>query len=501
MAERLRRAFGNAWLQALVGIGVGGALAVWFFVGYGFVPRSQSTDVAPQAAIAEPTAEPASLSASETEERPEQKAEEPSPFAAIDEPPPTSAPRTGMITHTVAPDEVLWKIAENYALRPETILWVNELENPDLLLIDQQLVIPPQDGVLYSIQAGDHLADIAERYGVELAGIVSSNQLGDANTLTVGADIFLPGGRPMAPRRSAGDTVEAPPDAEQTAAGILPPVHLPDNVDALLAAGWLRTQHPTILYRSADQNGARLHEMPDGVRLERLDGFRGGRIEVRDPGDGRTRQAMTGWVNAVDLDVGRAPAPRELPLAYPADTAMDISHVFAPYRTQLDGSAYAEANCGPTTVGMALAAFGISVPSGQLRAEALNAQRMWGNGTGTLITALASVVRQHGLSTLELHENGAVRRWTLDDIRAHVQAGHPVVVQVRYRALPGRSAVRFFGDHYILVTGVLGDSFLYNDPIDFDGIGWDRIMSGDRLRTAMDASDRRYAYAAFAVSR
>src|SRR5919199_5917361 len=98
---------------------------------------------------------------------------------------------------------------------------------------------------------------------------------------------------------------------------------------------------------------------------------------------------MTGWVNAVDLAPSGAPASRELPMAYPADTAMDIAHVFAPYRSQLDGSPYAEANCGPTAIGMALAAFGVNVPGRQLRGEALDAQHMWGNNAGTILTALA----------------------------------------------------------------------------------------------------------------
>jgi len=503
MADRLRRLLAQWWLQVLVPLGAGAALGVWFFLGLGYAIRPPQTDVPPQAAVSvEPTAPDVAVVPDTRVEPTAAPAatDEPSPFAGIDEPPPKPEGRTGMVTHTVAQDEVLWQIAEQYALRAETIVWVNDLTNPDLLLVGQQLVIPPQDGVLYTVQEGDRLADVAERYGVDLAAIVSSNQLGDPNQLGAGADVFLPGARPLAARPQV-TTVEAPPEAEQSAAIALPPVPLPENVDALLAAGWLRTQQPTQLFRSGDASSTRIHEVPAGTRLERLDGFNAGRVQVRDPGDGRTRQAMTGWVNAVDLDVGRAPAPRELPLAYPADTAMDIAHVFAPYRSQLDGSPYAEANCGPTAIGMALEAFGIAVPSRQLRADALNAQRMWGNGTGTLITALASVVRQHGLSTIGLEGDGVIRRWPLDEIRAHIQAGHPVIVQVRYRSLPGRGAVRFFGDHYILVTGVVGDSFLYNDPIDIDGIGWDRIMSGDRLRTAMDASDRRYAFAAFAVSR
>jgi hypothetical protein len=181
---------------------------------------------------------------------------------------------------------------------------------------------------------------------------------------------------------------------------------------------------------------------------------------------------------------------------------MDIAHVFAPYRSQLDGSPYQEANCGPTAVAMALDAFGISLPSRQLRAAVLDAQHMYGNGVGTLITALAQVVQQNGLSAIELRdEDGALHHWGLDDVRAQVRQGHPVIVQVRYRSLPGRGGAYYFGDHYILVTGVVGDGFLYNDPIDLDGLGWDRVISGATLQVAMNASDRRYAYSAVAVGR
>ena len=56
---------------------------------------------------------------------------------------------------------------------------------------------------------------------------------------------------------------------------------------------------------------------------------------------------------------------------------------------------------------MALAAFGISVPSRQLRASVLDAQHMYGNGVGTLITALAQVVQQNGLSVMDLRDRTA----------------------------------------------------------------------------------------------
>jgi LysM repeat protein len=401
---------------------------------------------------------------------------------------------------------VLWEIAEKYQLRPETILWVNDVDNPDILLVGQKLLIPPVDGVLYTVQPDERLADIATRYGVELDAVASANGMSNVDSLVAGVDIFLPGARPM--RRSASAPTAEPsvvqgPDGEQNAAIVAPPIPLPANIDVLLATSWLSADGQTMLWRDPEQGARQLHALPAGVRLERLEGFKGGRIQVRDPGDGVTRQAMTGWVNAMDLAPGKAPATGQLPVSYPAATAMDIAHVFAPYRSQLDGGPWAEANCGPTAVSMGLAAFGIDVIPGKLRPQVLNAQRMWGNNTGTLITALAEVVQSYGIHALDLYSaDGGLYRWSLDDIRTHVRQGHPVVVQVRYRSLPGRGGVAYYGDHYILVTGALPDgSFLYNDPINHDGVGWDRVMSADRLKTAMNASASRYAYTAFALSR
>jgi hypothetical protein len=168
----------------------------------------------------------------------------------------------------------------------------------------------------------------------------------------------------------------------------------------------------------------------------------------------------------------------------------------------LDGSPYAEANCGPVAISMAMDAFGVSLPSSQVRSQVLNAQRIWGNNVGTLITALAQAVEENGLKTHGLYaDGGGLGKWTTDDIRGQIQQGRPVVVQTRYRSLPGRGGALYFGDHYILVTGVVPGGFLYNDPINHDGVGWDRVISDDRLYTAMNASAGGYAYTAFSVSR
>jgi hypothetical protein len=115
--------------------------------------------------------------------------------------------------------------------------------------------------------------------------------------------------------------------------------------------------------------------------------------------------------------------------------------------------------------------------------------------------ALAKVASNHGARPVGPFDGNRIAKWSLKDVREQLQAGRPVIVQVRFRALPGRARVPYFNDHYIILTGLSGESFLYNDPIDSDGPGANRLMTPAQLEAAMNTSDQRYAYAAFALAR
>jgi Peptidase_C39 like family len=101
--------------------------------------------------------------------------------------------------------------------------------------------------------------------------------------------------------------------------------------------------------------------------------------------------------------------------------------------------------------------------------------------------------------------DGSLHHWTTDEIRSSVSTGQPVIVQVLYRALPGRQGSAYYGDHYIIITGLVGDQFLYNDPIGGTAAhevpGYDREMSAAELQHAMRASDTEYAFSAFSLAR
>lgn len=87
-----------------------------------------------------------------------------------------SRPRSQVITYTVQTGDTLFIIANNYNLKPETILWGNfdVLEdNPHLLKPKQVLNILPVNGVYYKWKEGDTLAGVAGQFHVDVSSIVN----------------------------------------------------------------------------------------------------------------------------------------------------------------------------------------------------------------------------------------------------------------------------------------------------------------------------------------
>ncbi len=264
---------------------------------------------------------------------------------------------------------------------------------------------------------------------------------------------------------------------------------------------WARVYEETKIWPSADATTPSVAGLPRWSWLELAGEERMERFAVRYPGDGRRVAPGIGWVDASAIVPARAPDATEIPWGYPATTEPSAVRISVPYRTQLDDTPWASANCGPTALSMGLEYLGRRVSSERVRRVVLDAQNIHGNDVGTFIWALAAAAGHFEARAIGLYEGGVQRRWSTDDVRHHVENGEPVILQVAYRALPGRENALYGGDHYIIVTGLVGDGFLYNDPVDSDGIGYDRVMTAAQLERAMNATDRRYAYAGFALAR
>jgi uncharacterized protein YvpB len=175
-----------------------------------------------------------------------------------------------------------------------------------------------------------------------------------------------------------------------------------------------------------------------------------------------------------------------------------------PYRSQLDGSAYAGANCGPTSLSMVLAYYGIDASPWELRVKSMKAQHSWvddeggySDGYGVFVYNLASVgeaygLRAAGLWRTETRHVDVLREWQAGDLRQQISAGRPVIVQVLYRALPSATQMGYLEDHYIVVHGLQEDGFVYSDPLDGPG----QVISERGLSRAMAlASNPRVGFA------
>ena len=100
------------------------------------------------------------------------------------------------LVHTVSSGETVSTIAASYGVRTNTVRWANNMAG-DNLKIDQRLLIPPVDGVYHQISKKDSIEKIAKSYGVSSENILKQNSLTAASPLTIGDEIFIPGGRPL----------------------------------------------------------------------------------------------------------------------------------------------------------------------------------------------------------------------------------------------------------------------------------------------------------------
>ena len=106
--------------------------------------------------------------------------------------------RQAIVTYTVGNGDNIEAIAARFGLFPTTLIWSNqEVEDaPDILKVGQSLNILPVNGIYYSVEDGDTLASIAEKFKANTADIIASplNGLQENQTLTTGTSIVIPGG-------------------------------------------------------------------------------------------------------------------------------------------------------------------------------------------------------------------------------------------------------------------------------------------------------------------
>ena len=96
-----------------------------------------------------------------------------------------------MLIHVVKPRETLWQIANFYRVSTSSIVSVNELPDPNQLVIGQALVIPTED-IFHTVVSGESLWKIAQTYGTTVQAILQNNQIVNPNNIYSGLILYIP---------------------------------------------------------------------------------------------------------------------------------------------------------------------------------------------------------------------------------------------------------------------------------------------------------------------
>ncbi len=123
-------------------------------------------------------------------------------------------------TYTVESGDTLGRIAERFSTTAGYLTEINQLANPNMLFVGQQLkvptkqtppstpVVPPIGATIgtYTVEKGDTLGKIAEKHATTTAYLTEINQLTNANMIFVGQVLKVP--TPSLPAPPAPITIE-----------------------------------------------------------------------------------------------------------------------------------------------------------------------------------------------------------------------------------------------------------------------------------------------------
>jgi spore germination protein len=95
-----------------------------------------------------------------------------------------------MFIHVVERGDTLWTLSRQYNVTLNQLIDINDLPDPDRLVIGQALLIPSAN--VHVVQPGETLWTIAARYGSTVEALAAENQLANPNLIFPGQVIRLP---------------------------------------------------------------------------------------------------------------------------------------------------------------------------------------------------------------------------------------------------------------------------------------------------------------------
>jgi len=105
-----------------------------------------------------------------------------------------SQPRKNIITYTVKEGDSPARIAAEFGISLNTLLWANNLKQNSIIKPGQELIILPITGIYHKVQKGETLVSIAKKYSASLEEIKEFNEINEDN-LKEGQELVIPNGK------------------------------------------------------------------------------------------------------------------------------------------------------------------------------------------------------------------------------------------------------------------------------------------------------------------
>lgn len=102
--------------------------------------------------------------------------------------------RTKPEVYVVQPGDTVTAIAHKFGVTVNTILWENNLTAYSIIKPGKELVILPATGLTHKVAKNDTIAKLAKLYQVEPEAILEANGLTEEKGLTIGQIVFVPEG-------------------------------------------------------------------------------------------------------------------------------------------------------------------------------------------------------------------------------------------------------------------------------------------------------------------
>lgn len=98
----------------------------------------------------------------------------------------------GLRYYTAKSGDTAGSVADKFNISANTVKWANNL-TADAISEGEKLLILPIDGVVYKVESGDSIKDVAQTYKADTDRVVAYNDL-EISGLSAGQDIILPDG-------------------------------------------------------------------------------------------------------------------------------------------------------------------------------------------------------------------------------------------------------------------------------------------------------------------